>query len=310
VLLAGIDEAGLGPNIGPLATACAALRTPDAWTPETPWETLAAACARHRSRGDARPCVADSKVLYARGGVAALEHTLSAFALCTDGGLSFSVASLPGAEPHPCYSRALQPFPPHRDRDEADAHSAALAACLAANGAASVRLDAACLFEPAMNARFASGLNKNRILLMETGARLSGLVSAFPEESILAVVDKQGGRNDYLPFLTELFPGAWTETLTAGAERSVYRVRRAGGPVEIRFVAKGDRDSFATALASMAAKYARERAMAELNRWFGARAPELRPTAGYPVDAKRWRAEMEQRADAPGFMLKKIWRLK
>ncbi|MDR3078295.1 MAG: hypothetical protein LBV15_05995, partial [Planctomycetota bacterium] len=61
--------------------------------------------------------------------------------------------------------------------------------------------------------------------------------------------------------------------------------------VEVRFQAKADRDAFAAALASLAAKYARERFLLGLNAWFGQRLPGLKPTAGYPQDAKRWLAE-------------------
>jgi hypothetical protein len=197
----------------------------------------------------------------------------------------------------------LPPFSP-------DCESAELAAAFAANGAEFVRLDIGCLFEQEMNARFLSGKNKNEILLMETGARIAGLAAAFSGESVLAVVDKQGGRNCYLPFLTELFPGAWLETLAEGAETSADRVRRAEGDIELRFSAKGDRFSFATALASMAAKYARERAMAELNAWFSGRIPGLKETAGYPVDAKRWRGEVEKTADARALMVDTVWRIK
>lgn len=302
MILAGIDEAGLGPNVGPLATACAALRVPESWSPESPWEKLGAACCREWGRRETRLGVADSKVLYTKGGLAALEKTLAAFARCADG-LTFSVSFASPAEPelHPCYSRRL---------DIPDADGAELSAALAACGAEAVRLEVGCLFEPVMNSRFAAGLNKNQILLMETGARLSGLAAAFPAEPVLAVIDKQGGRNDYLPFLTGLFPGAWVEAVSVGAERSTYRIRRAGGGMELRFVAKGDRDSFATALASMAAKYARERSMAELNAWFGARAPGLRETAGYPVDAKRWRAEIEKSPNTHELLLDRVWRIK
>ena len=44
-----------------------------------------------------------------------------------------------------------------------------------------------------------------------------------------------------------------------------------------------------TALASMTAKYVRELAMIAFNAFWINHLPNLRPTAGYPLDAKRFR---------------------
>ncbi|MHC4253749.1 MAG: hypothetical protein ACYS9X_31935, partial [Planctomycetota bacterium] len=45
------------------------------------------------------------------------------------------------------------------------------------------------------------------------------------------------------------------------------------------------------ALASMVSKYVRELFVRRLNRWFGERVEDLKPTAGYPVDAARFLAD-------------------
>lgn len=291
-ILAGIDEAGLGPTLGPLATAAAAMAVPASWLPDTPWERLDGAVCRQWRRGETRAMVADSKVAYGAGGMSALELTVGAFSLlASDLALPFLEAD-DGVTTHPCYSRCLSPFPVHTTPDAIGAAAAAMREAFREAEISTLYLKTALLFEPALNSRFRTGLNKNEALLVETGRRLQGVVEAFPERPILIVVDKQGGRNDYLPLLTSLFPGVWVDELARGGPLSAYRLRRAGGDVEIRFQAKADAVSFATALASLAAKYARERAMAELNRWFADRAPEVKATAGYPQDAKRWLAEI------------------
>ena len=46
------------------------------------------------------------------------------------------------------------------------------------------------------------------------------------------------------------------------------------------------------ALASMASKYLRELAMQAFNEFWRRRVPGLLPTAGYPQDAKRFRADI------------------
>lgn len=302
IILAGIDEAGLGPTIGPLATGCAALRTPGDWLPDSPWERLSIVCCREWRRGETRLGVADSKVLHKTGGLEAFEHTLAAFSLLANTKTACLPLDLPGLGSesmpiHPCYSRSLHPFPIYCCEEVISGSVGALRSALETAGAEVAHLAAAALHEPVLNRRFAQGLNKNQALLLETGRHLAELAVKFPDSRLCVVVDKQGGRNDYLPFLTTLFPGCWLETLTIGAEKSSYRVRRSGGDMEIHFTAKADRDSFATALASLAAKYVRERAMAELNAWFCERWPQVKPTAGYPTDAKRWLAEV---AKIPG----------
>lgn len=298
MILAGIDEAGLGPTLGPLVTACAALEVPDDWRPESPWERLADACSERFSARDKRPAVADSKVLHRAGGLAALELTVGAFSLLAGPGgapeLAFPDDDDGGS--HPCYSRTLAPFPAVNAPEDVRRAAEALSRCLERAGAKFLRLRALALHEPVMNRRFDRGLNKNQVLLRETGAHIRSLAAAHAGSPLLLVVDKQGGRDSYLPFLTDLFPGAWIDVLEECRACSRYRLRRTGGDAEIRFQARADSVSFPTALASLAAKHARERAMAELNAWFGGRLPSLRPTAGYPADAGRWLADTERDA--------------
>lgn len=295
LIVAGIDEAGLGPVVGPLATAAAALAVPDKWLPASPWEHLGSCVGKEWRRGDVRAVVSDSKILYKTGGLAAMELTLGALGWLIDGrGVPTLVVSEGTGQRgiHPCYNKQLEPFPVYASLEDMLLVAGRVRESCAAAGVTPLHLEAALLFEPVLNRRYADGLNKNQALLIETGSHLRRLAERFPDDRLLVVVDKQGGRNDYLPFLTGLFPGLWIRENEAGGECSRYTLRRSGGDIEISFRAKGDRDSFVTALASLAAKYARERAMAELNGWFCTRLDSLKPTAGYPTDARRWLVEV------------------
>ncbi len=291
MILAGVDEAGLGPRIGPLTTASSAFVVPDDWEPDTPWSAFRDAVADAPGKKETRPAILDSKIAYAAGGMRSLELALGAMTWARDRSFSFDCVFSEGVS-HPCYGRTLSPFPCHAEESALRLAGDALCSALVRENAKAAHMQARVLFEPVLNHRYDSGLNKNQALLMETGAHLSRLAECFPEERMLVVVDKQGGRNDYLPFLTGLFPGAWIDSLSVGADDSSYRMRRRGADVVFRFVPKGDRVSFPTALASLAAKYVRERCMAELNAWFCAEVEGLRPTAGYPVDANRWLDEV------------------
>ncbi len=125
----------------------------------------------------------------------------------------------------------------------------------------------------------------------------------------IVLCDKLGGRDRYAPLLTARFPGADVQTLVESRAASVYRfcarrgVVRDGSTVdfpteiavEIRFTAKGEAN-VPTALASICAKYFRELSMIPFNDFWRRAVNDatLRPTAGYPLDAKRFRAEVDE----------------
>jgi hypothetical protein len=106
-------------------------------------------------------------------------------------------------------------------------------------------------------------------------------------------LDKHGGRNRYAAILQHHFPDSWIETLDEGRAASRYRWTHRDAPIEATFRVGGE-EQLPTALASMTAKYHRELAMRAFNDFWTARLPGLKPTAGYPNDAKRFRAQIEQ----------------
>src|SRR5262249_51334123 len=72
--LIGIDEAGYGPNLGPLVMSAVACRVPEALAGADLWRLLATAVRHDGDPTDGRPLVADSKVVHAGPqGLAALE---------------------------------------------------------------------------------------------------------------------------------------------------------------------------------------------------------------------------------------------
>ena len=68
----------------------------------------------------------------------------------------------------------------------------------------------------------------------------------------------------------------------------------------ISFEVDSEQRHMPTALASMISKYTRELLMARFQAYFQARAPQVKPTAGYASDAKRFRAEIEPLLPAMG----------
>lgn len=296
MILAGVDEAGLGPTLGPLVTASFALRCPDDWTPASPWTVLSEAFCRRPGETPPPLPVCDSKLLYPRPGLACLEQAVGVFCHLIHGSPEPQpVACTPDRDAplHPCYDGPPPAFPTMCERESIPEIARQVGRILQAAGVTLVHLEVRLLYEPAFNQRLDAGLNKNQLILEQTGLHLAALAERFAQtEPLHIVVDKQGGRNAYAAYLASLFPDFWPQETESGRESSRYRLNAGRKAIAIDFQAKADRESFATAAASMAAKCIREQAVSRLNSWFCKRYPDLNPTAGYPQDAKRWLSEV------------------
>ena len=168
-----------------------------------------------------------------------------------------------------------------------------------------------------LNRYFATGrLKSDAIAEYTTSLLVETLDAALRQASVppgvvapcLALCDKLGGRNDYGEVLARRFPNAAFQIVCETRAVGIYRalvetaLDRDGRTLrfpnvvalEIRFTAKGEANR-PTALASICAKYFREISMTLFNDfWREATGnPNLAPTAGYPVDALRFRADVE-----------------
>lgn len=135
-----------------------------------------------------------------------------------------------------------------------------------------------------------------------------GLVSQIISDCRLPAeifCDRQGGRKNYLPVLADTFPDYWFQEMRVSAERCSYR--NTDPAIDIHFSVGGD--SFPpTALASMLAKYLRERIMESFNSYWLKHVPGLKPTAGYPQDAKRFRTDVAEAVERSRLAEHTWWR--
>jgi hypothetical protein len=129
-------------------------------------------------------------------------------------------------------------------------------------------------------------------------------------EPVAIHCDKQGGRNYYAAIIQETFPNGWVIVERESAEESRYRVDLLDRPVTVTFRPRADADSVAVALASMLCKYLREVCMRQFNRFWANHVPGLKPTAGYPVDARRFFAEIQPVLAGLGLTDDQVWRKK
>ena len=122
--------------------------------------------------------------------------------------------------------------------------------------------------------------------------------------------DKHGGRHYYLAPLTEAFPDLWIERGPEGPELSRYALRGQGRTLRLSLSPRADGSNGLVALASIVSKTIREVWMDVFNAFWTCRVAGLRPTAGYPVDAERFRRSIEPLACSQGLDPDWWWRRK
>jgi hypothetical protein len=301
-ILIGMDEAGYGPNLGPLVVGASAWRLPGKPDNADLYRVLADAVVRphDRSGADDRLVIGDSKAVYQpasglglleRGVLAALGslgHEPRAWCQAWNCLAPDCAAELDGEPWHQSYN---PPLPLAGDTDVMRNAARRLRAACDAGEVELVALRGRALFPAQFNGLVARWGNKATVLSRVTLALLAELLVGLPDEPVLALCDKHGGRNFYGPQLQQQFPDWLVECRGEGRAQSTYAIGPRECRHEVRFLTGGERE-LPVALASMVAKYLRELAMRAFNDFWQARVPQLKSTAGYPGDARRFKREI------------------
>lgn len=318
--LIGADEAGYGPNLGPLVISATVWQVPGGTRGDDLYRLLGSCVvpspAQAAEQGAASLVIGDSKRLYQPGGgLGHLERgLLVALALLdrhptTWRGVwgALSAESRGGPPTVPWYERYDGPVPIDADSGQIPSWIEALREALTASGVGLRELRSRAVFPEEFNRLVEHYGTKGAALSHTTLELIAALMEPLPEGPISIVCDKHGGRNRYHGLLSEHFPDHFIEIHGESRARSVYRFGPEERRVEIRFQTKGE-SHLPTALASMASKYLRELAMRALNAFWCRRVEGLRPTAGYPQDAKRFKAEIAAAQAELGIDDRLLWR--
>jgi len=312
-IYAGIDEAGYGPLLGPLTVSMAVFHV-EGWQPGDPpvdlWDRLGRAVGRTASDAPARIPIADSKklklpnagarhpLLHLERGVLAMLDWLSDVPPSTDDELLNRIGTR--WPDQPWYAGPCEPLPIAGDRTARPLDANMLRAAGAGGGGGRVRplaIRCAIIDECAFNRTLAEHGSKSIVAQRVVSRFIDEALERWsaPDAPPLRIaVDRQSGRTNYEACLREARPGARIVDAARAENISRYALAGSGlGDAAVRFETEAETRHMPVALASMTAKLVRELAMRRFNRYWSARVPELKPTAGYYADARRWLRDAE-----------------
>ncbi len=326
-IVAGIDEAGYGPTLGPLVVTGTVFNVPEADADKCLWHLLEDAVAKnvqraHKSRSDSqrdlglpitncrpnRIVVNDSKKVYSSSRLKRIEEGTLSFLWCLRGPVSSFLELLKALS---CYDGdVLSGYPWYVGKDlslpiASNPLTIAnnvqhLTRTMAEKGIklSEIRSVTVPTFE--FNRQIDLTGNKLLVLFQGCAELLAAIWEKFGTQCPKVFVDKHGGRSKYHYLLSKAFRGCQIKTFKEAREISTYEIKKFDREMVVSFVEKADDKHFSTALASMYSKYMRELFMKLFNAYWQERVPELKPTAGYPLDAKRFLQQIHEARKASG----------
>lgn len=305
----GVDEAGYGPNLGPLAIGASIWQVPASISLVSFASQLEPQFQAKRLQAkDRDPFVplGDSKELY-QSGVSTESLEIGVLSLLQNARnyKPKGTRCLWRDLLQHCDCLKLQPLnhqeqlPWYRDLDSEPPlgwlQDAPRYAALATSGLSKLEtvfegFQARLVDEIIFNQGLSEYGSKGKLLSLASLQLVKDAVDGLPLSDVDGIeiyCDRHGGRSKYLELLHSVFEDVffWIESETP--QESCYRTEWKGCPLRIRFTVGGDRFP-PTSAASMIAKWLREASMDCFNAYWQSKMVELRPTAGYPVDAKRF----------------------
>ncbi len=297
VILAGIDEAGFGPLLGPLVVSSCAFEVADDTSAQADlWSVLAKSVGKTRKHLRGRLLVTDSKKAYKRGeGLGHLERSVLA-TLGSLGRWPADLGELIEILCPACTSR-LRNYPWYQDTgtcplpvDQPDLRIASNVFTSDMNVQATqlVHVQSDCLDVAYYNTMIQNVKNKAQVLFVATTRLIQNILERFRDRDIRIFVDRQGGRIHYREHLLRSFADMELSIVHESEQRSAYTLQRDAQCLHLSFEVKADDVHMPVSLASMVSKYLRELLMESVNRYFSSRNPDLKPTAGYWTDGLRF----------------------
>lgn len=307
----GIDEAGLGPTLGPICWGGCVWQHPQDLDFEL-WERLAPLVSKPRGGGMLQ--LGDSKLLFTGARkLTKLEAEVLTWVGWALGSLPRSFRELwnqlagTGLDRCAITNVAHPPWlldaldyelPLRSDALQIEERIGRLTKQAQHAGLQSPKLGARVLSAEAFNRQLAAirsrGGTKNNLAVEQAITLAKRLWD--PARGVDRIVfDKMGGRNSYADFLNDFRPKRPILTLVESRPESHYRVvaEHSARTTTVGFVAKSESKYPSVALGACIAKYFREVIILAFQNYFATRYPSVKATAGYPQDAKRFLSDLK-----------------
>ncbi len=318
-VLIGTDEAGYGPNLGPLTVTATAWQVLDSSIDL--YDQLAGIVSR-TTRADG-VAIADSKSLYSSSGsIAALETSVLACLFAMHERLPCNWIQLiemigdeqtvSGVRNEDWLEARQLKLPIKADPVSIKELGHRLRQVMSQSRAELTGVSLSSVFPAQFNAGIELHGNKATLLSMTTLRLISQVLSSHKNHDfteIQIVCDKHGGRSKYAGLLQHCLTDQMIAIRQESLNISEYEWRESKCCYNARFIARGE-SFLPTALASMISKYVREVFMELWNQFWIQHLPKIRPTKGYPLDAKRFKKEIATMQHELGISDDSIWRIR
>ena len=317
----GTDEAGYGPNLGPLVVTGTLWKTQAC---DDDLYQLLAPCVADQPPGRNNPdaqsiAIADSKVVYRSKSIRHLEKSVLTTLSLVSGTVPRTLRELTRLVKRDVADSFFEeifwlangakekvelPIECSVD-DIASAADHFLTQCESSD-VSLLAIDTEIVLPEDFNDSIASQGNKANVLSGRTMEVVQRLLSQC-DGDVLVDCDKHGGRSRYQHLIEQYLTDSPVEIAKESAGQSAYHWSDDGLEAQIRFTARGEGE-LAVALASMVSKYVREVYMRAWNGYWIGHQADLKPTKGYPEDAKRFRIDIEQTQKRLGIRHEQFWR--